>query len=461
MAPRLLRRALLGASAALGTAALVLLPALAAGADIHVDDDDPANDSIAAAIAAASAGETIYVAEGNYLGNFTVDKVVTIQGAAAATTIITGTVTVTAPATLTDLTIQGRATPATTTAPYAPTAVRIDAGGAGAQITDNILQNGYHGVYLESVDASSAAPTVISGNAILDIHADQGSSIWISNSSHVVVSDNLIKNTVADSESVGVNLQCNATDVTIDGNTFVNLGNAVASVTIGSCAPISDVVISDNSVDGFSASSAFFFVGNNVLDVTVSGNTVKNTGNPNGAAVKFSGFLKASPGTALDGILIQGNTFSAVPYGVLIEPGAELADGTSISVIGNRIYDTSKAAISNQQATSIVTTGNVFTAPPAPSAGGGTPASSTSSAVQGELPTLSVTPTPTPTPTPSATPRPEAGEPADEPEAAPVVESPAAADGGGWIALWIALGAAGLAGVAALVYLLFIRPRAV
>lgn len=341
MAPRALRRALFGASALTLTSALVLLPALGAAAiDYDVDDSGGATYTDiqsavnAATLAGVTAGDRVVVAAGAYAG-FTVNVTgLEIVGSGPADTVVTGTVVLNGATEISGFTLQGQAAPATTTAPYAPSAIQMYAGSGGSFIHDNVIQNAYQGIYMQGADATSADPTVIEGNEFLGIHADQGSGVWIRESDNVEVTDNLFENTVADDSAVGVNVQCHADAVLVAGNEFVNLGNAVVAISAGDCEAISNLTIRNNQMSQFAGSGAIYFGGNNIVDVSIEGNTVTASNHVSGALVKVSGlsFFKSTHvgAVGIQGVYLGGNHFSGAPYGILIESDTDLASPVTL-----------------------------------------------------------------------------------------------------------------------------------
>jgi hypothetical protein len=340
MAPRLLlRRALVGTSAVVATSALVLVPALGASAiDYDVDDSGGATyTAIQAAVDAAAAagvttGDRIVVAAGAYSG-FTVNvDGLSVVGAGAADTVVTGTVVLTGTTDISGFTIQGQATPAVPPGPYGPSAVQMFAGSEGSNIHDNVLQNGYHGVYIENVDATSLQPTTIADNRILDIHADQGTGVWISNSEHVNVTGNHFENAVTDGNAVGVNIQCSGNAIDVVDNEFQNLGNAIVAISNGDCGVIQHVVIRGNEISKFAGSGAIYFGGNNIVDVTIDDNVAQFASHADGALVKFSEYFASTRPDAVgvQGIVLSENKFGNAPNGLLVNAGVDIASPIAV-----------------------------------------------------------------------------------------------------------------------------------
>lgn len=399
MAPRALRRALLGASTLAGTSALILLPALgAAAADYDVDDSGGAaystiQQAVDAGAGTGAGGDRILVAAGSYAG-FTVNTVTTsleIIGSGPATTTVTGPVTLNAETTISDFTIQGQATP-TTDGVNGPAAITVNSGAAGSTITGNVIENADYAIYVQSVDSTSANPLTITDNTFREFYGDTSAGVFFSVSSDVVISGNTFQNSVA-ADAVGVNLICGSDNAVIDDNAFLNLANAVVVIANDGCGvnPTSGVTITNNDVDQYGGSAAFFFGPNNISDVTISGNTVKNTSNPNGAAVRFAdiGSFAAAAGAGLAGITIDGNTFTDAVFGVRVQGGAvEVAPG-SIVVTDNVFCRNTTADIQNDNADPLTLSGNIFTCslPTLPGGTGGTGGGSAS----GQLDTLAVT----------------------------------------------------------------------
>lgn len=147
------------------TTGLVLGTATAASAaTISVPTDHA---TIGAAVAAAASGDTITVAAGTYAEDVTVpaSKSLTIVGAGAGTTTITGEMTLNAPTMVSGFTIQGKAV---AVAPYNDDPISISATGAGSVIENNTIQNGQRGVYISGAVGTAAAHTIVRDNTILE-----------------------------------------------------------------------------------------------------------------------------------------------------------------------------------------------------------------------------------------------------------------------------------------------------
>ena len=306
------------------------------------------SDSISAAIAAASPGDIIQLGAGTYTENVDVTTAVTIEGAGAGSTTIVGTMTLDAVATVTGLTLEGQDTePSSSTPPWAPTTIWIDPAGAGSNIHDNVLKNGYQDVYAQGVVGSAAHPTLVTNNIIQDFHADHGSGVWVAQSDYFTVSHNtIVDGAPIDDNATGVNLVCGSSHVTIDSNTISNIGNAVVDIANGSCGTSNDVAITNNSV-GPTSGSALYFGGNNETDVTISGNAFTSIGGSSGAVV-LSGLIDwiASPGVNISGFLVEGNEVTGAPNGLYLGNGV-LLDGNTSVVSENNRWCSSGSAIAN------------------------------------------------------------------------------------------------------------------
>lgn len=273
--------------------------------------------SINAAIAAASANDTINVAAGTYNESVTVNKAglilkgaqagVSACGRSAPESIInqaaTSPVIITANnVTLDGFTIQGAAGGFNS-------GIHINGAYSGSQILNNIIQNNVHGLYLNNNSAGNS--TLVQGNSFKtnnnsgsasgnDIYSDQGlfnatitqncfadsstSAILITATSQVNNNITISNNVVTNSRAVILLMSSN---VSITGNTAsgapisssVSIGGGASNVTIERNTLI------NNAVRGISVSDSFTLGAN--TNVSIRCNRI--VGNPSGGLMVFAG----------------------------------------------------------------------------------------------------------------------------------------------------------------------------
>lgn len=333
------------ATAFIALASVVGLAAPANAATITVGSSGYA--TISDAVAAASPGDVIEVAAGTYTEDVSITIPVTLVGAGSATTIVVGTMTLSAPTDVSGFTLEAQTAVPGTTAPYAPTTLQISPGGAGSDIHDNVLANGYQDVYAQGVVGSAGLPTLIEDNTIRAFHADQGTGVWIANSAFFRVDGNTITDgTPLDGNSVGVNLMCGSSDIGIASNTISDVGNAVADIADGTCSASTGVTIEDNTLSD-TAGSALYFGANNLGGITIAGNHIAHVGGT-GAAVLISGYSGwlASPGVPISVFTVSSNSVSDAPNGFVVGAGVQLLDSSSVTSSDNK-YCSSGLSLDN------------------------------------------------------------------------------------------------------------------
>ena len=293
--------------------------------------------TIAAAITAAGAGDTITVEPGTYVENVAINKAVTITSATPGAAVIQGGVTITAVATLNGFTIH----------PLSNTiaAVQVPAGGGGSAILDNTIDGSTQTtasstlIRVASGAGSAGAPTTIHGNTLENFRTTgQPSGIFISSTTFVDVTGNTIGNTGAiPAGSVAVNISNGAGSVLVQNNTISGVENAVA-VLATTATPITNVTIDANTVSNTSL-SAVVLSNANLQDVALTNNSFTNIAvGATGRAVVQVGVtaLPAPVGApALDGIVVNANTFTNAPNGVVLNAGVRLVDAQSFSLSDN------------------------------------------------------------------------------------------------------------------------------
>ena len=335
--------AVLTLTAALATASVLGLAAPAAAASSTITVGPSAGDdysTIQDAVDAASAGDTISVDPGLYTESVDITVPLTLVGSGAATTTVLGTMALNAPVDLSGFTLEGQAT-VPDESPSNPTTLQIWAGGAGSDVHDNVLANGYQDVYAQGVVGSSANTTVIQNNTIRDFHADQGTGVWIANSSYFEVKGNVIVDgTPIDDNATGINLVCGASNIDIASNTISNVGNAIVDIANGACDSSSQVSIEGNTVSGTSG-SALYFGANNLTGISIAGNTIRHVGGSGGAiVVSGNSMWLASSGIPVSGFVVSGNATSDAPNGLVVGDGVALAGNSSVASEGNTYCST-------------------------------------------------------------------------------------------------------------------------
>jgi len=154
-----------------------------ASSTIRVPTDYP---TIQAGINAATSGDTVIVDSGTYYENIVVNKTVTLIGQNKATTIIDGNgigkvVTIAASyVNLTGFTIRRSGESLL----LRESGVFLDFRSVGSRVSDNIVVDNYHGIFLES-----STGNVVSFN---NVSANTGRGIYLSSSSENAISTNLV-----------------------------------------------------------------------------------------------------------------------------------------------------------------------------------------------------------------------------------------------------------------------------
>lgn len=237
--------------------------------------------TIGAAIAAASAGNTIFVCPGTYNENPNVNKALTITGAGAASTTINGTapgnvVTISS----SNVTIQGF----TITAPGS-TANR-------------------YGIAL----ATSAINTI-------------------------TIANNVIQNLVTTATySIGISIHALNTNVTVTNNQITNINSGALAYGIlvhGAVGGANNITIQGNQVSaiqGQTQAGIGISVNDSAGNVIVDGNTVSNLTSP-AAGVRVVGIGTGGTAGTPNNITIQNNTVSNLTH-----TGANIQDAVGIGV---------------------------------------------------------------------------------------------------------------------------------
>ncbi|WP_193746363.1 right-handed parallel beta-helix repeat-containing protein [Demequina aestuarii] len=315
---------------AVAAAGLTLVSATtASAATLTVDDDGPADfASISAAVAAATPGDVVTVAAGSYTEDVTVDKQLSIVGDGAGTTSVVGDWLLSAPTSISGFALSG-----------GDRVIQAGAGAEGSQITENSFDGGGtsgQGVFIDSVVGGDA--TVVSNNVFDGFDVDGFSAVWVYKSAAIEVTGNTI---TSNGTGGGVNVGEGSDDVSITGNTFNSVQNALVLIAIGQAltdGPSSNVTFSDNTVTS-SSSSAVYVGGNNVTGLTIDGNSFGTIGRH---AVQFTaGYTGnesawiAPSGPDLTEIVISGNSITSANIGIAVGDGVLLAEEGSITSTGN------------------------------------------------------------------------------------------------------------------------------
>jgi LPXTG-motif cell wall-anchored protein len=293
--------------------------------------------TIGAAIAAAGAGDTITVEPGTYTENVAINKAVTITSATHGAAVIQGGVTFTAVATLNGFAIH----------PLSNTiaAVQVAAGGGGSAILNNTIDGSTQTtasstlIRVASGVGTAAAPTTVQGNTLENFStAGQPSGIFISSTTFVDVVGNTIGNTGAiPAGSVAVNISNGAGSVLVQNNTISGVENAVA-VLATTATPITNVTIDANTVSNTSL-SAVVLSNANLQNVALTNNAFTDiaVGVTGRAAIQVGVTALPAPvgAPALDGVVVNANTVTNAPNGVVLNAGVRLVDAQSFSLADN------------------------------------------------------------------------------------------------------------------------------
>jgi hypothetical protein len=320
--------------------------------------------TITAALAAASAGDTITVEAGTYLENVAINKAVTVTSAVPGAAIIQGGVTFSAAATLDGFTIH----PLSSTIAV----VQVAAGGGGSRILDDTIDGSTQTIAsstlirVASGAGTAAAPTTIQGNTLESFRTTgQPSGIFISSTTFVDVIGNTIGNTGAiPAGSVAVNISNGAGDVRVQNNTIAGVENAVA-VLATTATPITNVTVNGNTVSNTSL-SAVVLSNANLQSIALTDNHFTDiaVGVTGRAAVQVGVLALPAPAgaPALDGVVVNANTFTNAPNGVVLNAGVRLEDAQSFSLADNTFSGiaTDAIAVDPTVNASIAATNNNF-----------------------------------------------------------------------------------------------------
>lgn len=309
-----LRKALTGLTL---TSALAL-PLPAAVICVNSTGSNGCVKTIAAAVSAASAGDTVDVAAGTYTGNITISKSITLTGANPATTIIDATGLSTGiyvdgidNAKLAGVSISGF------TVQNAQFEGILVANASGVTISGNIVTGNNKGVMLGGgQNGMNACPNIPSfetseGN-------DCGEGIHLMGATYSSILNNTITN--------------NSGGILVSDDTGATFGNVISGNMVNNNALACGITLASHVPAALTASSTPLGVYNN----TVTGNQSSQNGlKGEGAGV---GIFASAPGCKSYGNLVANNTITGngIP-GVSIHghaPG-QLLDGNTI--VGNTL----------------------------------------------------------------------------------------------------------------------------
>ena len=334
MSHKLRRPFALAAATLLASIALVGIAAPANAATLTVGPGQTYA-TIGAAVAAATAGDTITVADGTYAESVSINKIVTLAGATPRGAIITGAVSLTAPATVTGLSIAG--------------GVVVNAAAAGSTISNNTIYSAPQLVVIIGTPLSATVTTTISGNTIENVGvASQPNGVFLNGASSVDIIGNIIRNTGAvPANSVGVNVANGLGDIVVANNTISGFENAVAVFSTAAPA-ITNVAIDGNTISN-TTNSAVVLSNANLAAIAISDNSFTSVGTsgPTRAAVQVGvpGLPAPSGSPALDGLVIDSNTVTTAPNGVVFSAGVVLADDQAAVVSNNAFAGVTGSAI--------------------------------------------------------------------------------------------------------------------
>lgn len=169
---------------------------------------------------------------------------------------------------------------------------------------------------------------------------------------------------------VGINLVGGSSNIAITGNSFTNFGNALVLIANSSGFPSTpqahDILFSDNTITQ-STSTALYIGGNNMIDVTITNNSITDSVGSTSSAIQITPGYSGDPDAWLEannrplqGFIIQGNFFNNVAYGLTVRDGVQLETPTSVQIIENRFCIVTVAAIENTDDTSVLALDNDF-----------------------------------------------------------------------------------------------------
>ena len=346
------RRICIGVAAlALPAAVLAASPAQAAGgATIFVAPSPPGigagsgscltpnYNTIGAAVAAASNGDTIDVCAGTYAENVAINKSLTVDGAQAgidartrsgSESIINGGSGANLTITADNVTVDGF----TLNGPSSSAAIVMENGNVGETIQNNIINNPGAAAY------SNTSDTVIRKNVVNNVFASATDGFQFNTSPihDVSISDNKFgganeNNYNADVTIIGPFGGAVNSNITVSGNAANGDGTLVALFTVNGAH------VTGNTVTGGVHSSQIYVGGGN-SNVTISGNTVSS----GGSAVNVANAFGDGPNSS---VTITGNNFRNNGTGVKVGSGA-IASGGSVVANRNRLAGNSAFGINN------------------------------------------------------------------------------------------------------------------
>lgn len=335
------------APAALVAAGLVAAPAQAdTGAKHTVCASGCDYASIGAAVAAASAGDTIAVNGGTYTESVVVDKQLTIS-ATRGTTVIPGPSYDNAGFKLAaeDVTISGF-TIGNRSAMSGTVAIDVSSS-TGATIDDVILVNNQRGISL-----SGAHDVTITDSRLTDNNGsgpDNNAALW----GDAVDGLTVTGSTFTGHTNTAINL-AGSQDITIRGNQFVD--NANLAVIWGD----TDVTIADNLGTLMRSSGVYL---NHSTNVSVTGNDLTARGGISAVSVN-------NVDGANTAVTVSGNQLHGFERGVGIGANALAADGDLVAT-GND-FDATLFGVRNASDKQVVAQGNWWGDASGPAEAGGT-----------------------------------------------------------------------------------------
>ncbi|HYO99324.1 MAG TPA: thrombospondin type 3 repeat-containing protein [Pyrinomonadaceae bacterium] len=289
------------------------------GRILTVDDDRvqcpfAAYTTVAAAVAAASAGDQINVCAGTYPETVTVDKTLTLNGAQAGVDARTrpsplpttesilngagGSLNITA----SNVTVDGFTVQEGSAAPLA-NGITLSASHSGHRILNNIIRDNTFGLYLNS---NGAVQSVVRRNFFDSNNragASSGDAIYSDQGASNVLFD---QNRFTGHQSAAMVFAGTQSNITVSANQFVNDNSIVFFNS-------SNIVITGNSSTGSQGSVIFLGGNNNGMSITC--NDISNA--PTRSAIRM---LNTGTG-ANSGVVVNFNNISGVEYGLNIDSG--------------------------------------------------------------------------------------------------------------------------------------------
>jgi len=312
--------------------------------------------TIAAAVTASAAGDTVTVGAGTYAENVTINKVITVRGAQAGVDARTRAVAVGLESTVTG----GTGAAFTLTAPARVEGFRIagttDVGveiainAGGSRVADNIITDNKYGVEV----LARGIDTIIERNRILD-NDRLGGGVGIVTESAVGVA--ILDNRIEENDLYGIAVAgtvANGHDIALTGNEITGPRSALR------LADASFVSVLDNSLeirteDGNQGSGDVVVVAGNVDDLLLQGNLITRAA----GTLLGAGVITATGSSPNGQLEISGNRIVGHARGIRL-PAGSIVPGSTLDAHRNQLVRNTVAAIVNDTTTPLDAQNNWF-----------------------------------------------------------------------------------------------------